>query len=375
MFTHMGCKIANGIKKWDKYMSNLEKATNTSLLPVLDDRTRAWDSDSAIGRVRTFTKSTDKPSASYKRAFLYYNPEEEDNFGGYKLPIADVVDGKLVAIPRALFSAAGAMQGSRGGVDLPSADRAKITNVINRYYVRMSNMFDEDMESPIKNDEEEMQQKSLEVSAELSLKADAEDGTFSGYASIFGNKDLGGDVVEEGAFVKSLRRRKAKQVKMLWQHKTDKPIGVYDRISEDGDGLKVSGRLALGTQGGRDAYELLKMGAIDGLSIGYKADPAKQYYDDRRRKRHLKEVDLMEISLVTFPMNPKATIQAVKGIDRTIRDWEKFLREEGDLSRSEAKIAAKAVNNSLNSQWDVENADNNEPLINSMKELINKFQS
>ena len=83
----------------------------------------------------------------------------------------------------------------------------------------------------------------------------------------------------------------------------------------------------------------------------------------------------MEISLVTFPMNPKAMIQSVKGIDRTIRDWEKFLREEGDLSRSEAKIAAKAVNNSLNSQWDVENADNNEPLINSMKELINKFQS
>ena len=99
--------------------------------------------------------------------------------------------------------------------------------------------------------------------------------------------DVGGDVVEEGAFVKSLRRRKAKQVKMLWQHKTDMPIGVYDRISEDGDGLKVSGRLALGTQGGRDAYELLKMGAIDGLSIGYKADPAKQYYDDRRRKRYV----------------------------------------------------------------------------------------
>ena len=364
MFTHMGCKIANGIKKWDKYMSNLEKATNTSLLPVLDDRTRAWDSDSAIGRVRTFTKSTDKPSASYKRAFLYYNPEEEDNFGGYKLPIADVVDGKLVAIPRALFSAAGAMQGSRGGVDLPSADRAKITNVINRYYVRMSNMFDEDMESPIKNDEEEMQQKSLEVSAELSLKADAEDGTFSGYASIFGNKDLGGDVVEEGAFVKSLRRRKAKQVKMLWQHKTDMPIGVYDRISEDGDGLKVSGRLALGTQGGRDAYELLKMGAIDGLSIGYKADPAKQYYDDRRRKRHLKEVDLMEISLVTFPMNPKAKITKVKLQEMDVRELEKYLCEVG-MSNSVAKTSASILHKSFNKEQC--------EVVDSIKHLINKL--
>ena len=236
-------------------------------------------------------------------------------------------------------------------------------------------MFEDDnMESPIEKEEIIIEQKLLEVSAELTIKADSEDGSFFGYALIFGNKDLGGDVVEEGAFVKSLRKRKAKQVKMLWQHKTDMPIGVYDRISEDGDGLKVSGRLALGTQGGRDAYELLKMGAIDGLSIGYKADPAKQYYDDRKRKRHLKEVDLMEISLVTFPMNPKATIQAVKGIDRTIRDWEKFLREEGDLSRSEAKIAAKAVNSSLNNQWDVDNEDN-KPLVSSIQELINKFQS
>ena len=356
-------------------MDNLEKATSTTLLPILDDRDRKWDSDTAISSVRAFTDSKDKPSARYKKAFLYYDPDDEDNFSGYKLPIAEVIDGKLVAIPRAIFAVAGVLSGSRGGVDLPDADRSKITNVINKYYLRMSNMFeDDDMESPIKSNEDNMQHKLLQVSAELNVKEDAEDGSFVGYASIFGNKDLGGDVVEEGAFVKSLRKRKAKQVKMLWQHKTDMPIGVYDRISEDGDGLKVSGRLALGTQGGRDAYELLKMGAIDGLSIGYKADPAKQYYDDRKRKRHLKEVDLMEISLVTFPMNPQATIQAVKGIDRTIRDWEKFLRDEGDLTRSEAKIVAKAVNSSLNSQWDVDNDDNNEQLIDSMRGLISKFQ-
>lgn len=357
-------------------MTTNEKATASGLLPILDNRDRAWDSSTAIARVRTFTNSKDKPSSNYKRAFLYYNPEEEENFGGYKLPIGDVVDNKLVAIPRGVFAAAGAMSGSRGGVDIPASDRSKITNTINRYYTRMSNMFDDDnMESPLKSENEEIEQKHMEVSAELLLKADSDDGTFSGYASIFGNKDLGGDIVEEGAFVKSLRKRKAKQVKMLWQHKTDMPIGVYDRISEDGDGLKVSGRLALGTQGGKDAYELLKMGAIDGLSIGYKADPAKQHYDEKRRRRYLKEVDLMEISLVTFPMNPKATIQAVKGTDRTIRDWEKFLRDEGNLSRSESKVAAKAISSSLNGQWDVENADNYKPLISSMRELINKIQS
>ena len=356
-------------------MDYLTKATSSTLLPILEDRDRAWDSDSAIARVRTFTNSKDQPSAQYKKAFLYYDEEEQEDFGDYKLPIADVVDGKLVAIPRAIFSAAGAMSGSRGGVDIEDDDREKVTNVINKYYTRMANMFDDDtVESPLKNETNVMEHKLLDVSAELILKSDEEEGTFTGYASIFGNKDLGGDVVEQGAFVRSLRNRKAKKVKMLWQHKTDMPIGVYDRISEDGDGLKVSGRLALGTQGGRDAYELLKMGAIDGLSIGYKADPAKQYYDDRKRKRHLKEVDLMEISLVTFPMNPKATIQAVKGIDRTIRDWEKFLREEGNLTRSESKIVAKAVNNSLKNQWDVDSEDN-KPLVSSIRDLINKFQS
>jgi len=357
-------------------MNYLEKAVMNTMLPVLNDRDKQWDSSEAIARIRDFTNSKDKPSAQYKRAFLFYDTEDEENFGGYKLPIADVVDNKLVAIPRALFAVAGVLSGARGGVDIPNEDKDKIKLKINQYYERMSTMFnDENMESPVKFDETEIESKSLDIKTEFKIKSeDEEEGIFEGYASIFGNKDLGNDVVEEGAFVKSLRKRKAKNVKMLWQHKTDMPIGIYESISEDGEGLKVRGRLALGTQGGRDAYELLKMGAIDGLSIGYKADPAKQYYDDRKRKRHLKELDLMEISLVTFPMNPKAQIQAVKGADRTIRDWEKFLRDEGSLSRSEAKIASKAISSSLTEQWDVD-SEGSKPLVDSMRELINKFQS
>jgi hypothetical protein len=96
----------------------------------------------------------------------------------------------------------------------------------------------------------------------------------------------------------------------------------------------------------------MKMGALDGLSIGYKADPDKQSYDERRRRRMLKEVDLMEISLVTFPMNPKARVTMVKACDKTIRDWETFLREEGEMSRSEAKVCAKALVNTLTKHRD-----------------------
>tara|TARA_Y100001937_G_scaffold128504_1_gene205507 strand:- start:639 stop:1490 length:852 start_codon:yes stop_codon:yes gene_type:complete len=194
---------------------------------------------------------------------------------------------------------------------------------------------------------------------EFDLKAYGDDddeeekGKFSGYGSIFGNKDLGNDVVVTGAFSKSLKRREPREIKMLWQHKQDMPIGVFTSIKEDGDGLAVQGQLALGTQRGKEAYELLKIGALDGLSIGYKADPNKQDYDSRRRRRMLKEVDLMEISLVTFPMNPKARVSAVKAEDRTIREWERFLREEATLSHSQSKACAKAIMDTITKQRDV----------------------
>jgi hypothetical protein len=121
------------------------------------------------------------------------------------------------------------------------------------------------------------------------------------------------------------------------------PIGVFDEIKEDEHGLKVKGRLALKTQAGAEAYELLKMGALDGLSIGFKANPDQVSYDRRANKRIIKEVDLMEVSLVTFPMNPQATVRSVKGEEISIREWEKGMRDAFNLSRSEAKMAAKAV--------------------------------
>ena len=363
-------------------MSLLDKATPRVMLPVLNDREREWDSDSAVQRVRNFTNSNDSPTSSYKNAFLYFDREDAENFRGYKLPIADIVDGKMVAIPRAIFAVAGVLRGARGGVNIPEEDKRNVTTKINRYYDIMSDLFDEDMESPLKykpeyeieEEEKSFESKTVTCFAELKAYQDEEDekemGRFEGYASIFGNKDLGNDIVMEGAFRKSLMKRRPKNVKMLMQHDTKMPIGVYEKIKEDENGLKVQGRLALGTQKGKEAYELLKMGALDGLSIGYKADPKKQVYDERKRRRYLKELDLMEISLVTFPMNPKAQITQVKASDRTIRDWEKFLRDVGNLSRSQSKIASKAVYNSLVDHWDGAKQDNSE-LVTSMRDIIN----
>jgi len=215
-----------------------------------------------------------------------------------------------------------------------------------------------------KSEDTMLEKAMLNVAAEI--KADDEaTGTFTGYGSIFNNVDLGNDVIEEGAFSKSISKRGAKGIKLLWQHNMDEPIGVFEEIIEDSRGLKVKGRLAMGTQRGREAYELMKMGALDGLSIGYRVDPKGMRWDENSKRRYLKEVDLMEISAVTFPMNPRARVSAVKGAEMTIRQWEAHFRDECGLSRSEAKAAASAVGKALQ----LRDADGHEDTLKSLQRL------
>lgn len=217
----------------------------------------------------------------------------------------------------------------------------------------------------------ELENGRLEFKAEIKMDAEDEDkGVFVGYGSYFGNKDQGNDVVQSGAFAKSIAKRGPKGIKMLYNHKQDEPIGVYKEINEDSKGLRVKGMLALGTQRGKEVYELMKMGAIDGLSIGYKVDQKGYDYEDNGKKRILKEVDLMEISAVTFPMNQRAKVRYVKGL--TIRDWERELRDVFDLSQREAKITAQAVVKALN-QRDVEE-ESPEELLQAINTLTKKIK-
>ena len=238
-----------------------------------------------------------------------------------------------------------------------------------------SSSFDDKDKKMFDEEEQEITTGYFEVEAELKAYEDDDEkekdkGMFEGYASIFGNKDLGNDVIEKGAFMRSLRRKGAKKIKMLYQHDTKEPIGVFDKVMEDQNGLYVKGRLAMGTQKGKEVYELMKMGAIDGLSVGYRVDSKGQSYDDKRKYRVLKEVDLMEISAVTFPMNPRARIQAVKS-DMTVREWEHKLREVGDLSHSESKVAASAVHKAL-SQREVDKDADLLSIINATTQILTK---
>lgn len=162
----------------------------------------------------------------------------------------------------------------------------------------------------------------------LALEVKADDaGVVTGYGSVFGGVDAYGDTIEPGAFADSI---KARRPKMLWQHRMDKPIGVWDEVDEDGKGLRLKGRIA-DTELGREARQLITMGAMDGLSIGYRTIRDEM----RGNNRILKQVDLWEVSFVTIPADPAALVTGLKSLS-TERECEDALRDIG-FSRREAK--------------------------------------
>ena len=226
-----------------------------------------------------------------------------------------------------------------------------------------------------------------------------ETGIFKGYGSVFGNKDSYHDIMMPGAFTKTLLAggRNGNGVAMLKQHDSRKPIGVWTLLAEDNKGLRVEGQLVMKTKDGSDTYELMRAGALKGLSVGY--DTVIDEYDSKKKVRYLKEVDLWEVSPVTFGSNKKATITSVKEVDvnkiksaKTERELESALREVEGLSECSAKLLVKmckpflreAVKANDDSTKDVmldailgslksvnqQNAENNmTDILNSLKEI------
>lgn len=170
----------------------------------------------------------------------------------------------------------------------------------------------------------------------LEVRAAGEDGSIEGYGSVFGVRDAYDDVIVAGAFAGTIAEHRASGTMpaMLWQHSPDEPIGVWEEIAEDANGLRVKGRLALDTARGREAHALLKMGALNGLSIGF---VARSWRYENEDVRVLTDIDLWEVSLVTFPANAKARVTQVKAADAvaTPKDAERILREAG-FSKADA---------------------------------------
>ena len=212
------------------------------------------------------------------------------------------------------------------------------------------------------------------ASFELKREPD-QDGVFEGYASVFGIVDQGMDIVERGAFSKSLGS--GRKVKMLWQHDQSQPIGVWDEIAEDERGLKVRGRVLKEVQKGREAQALLKAGAMDSMSIGYKTIAATDEAGGSVRK--LLEVDLFEISLVTFPMLPDAVVTDIKSIT-TEREFERFLRDAGYSRKDAAALTLhgfKAISDQRDAVSDDEQNEDNafREVLDQLNTLQRKLQN
>ncbi|HUS97220.1 MAG TPA: HK97 family phage prohead protease [Hyphomicrobiaceae bacterium] len=174
----------------------------------------------------------------------------------------------------------------------------------------------------------------------LDLKRISLEGTFEGYASLFDREDLGRDVVQRGAFRESLAQRGPRGVKLLFQHDPNQPIGVWEVLREDARGLYARGRLTTEVAKARDVLSLMRSGAVDGLSIGFRA--LKGVRDRRSGVRRLEKIDLWEISVVTFPMLPDARVASVKsrpfdGRKPSEREFERWLTQDAGFSRSEAR--------------------------------------
>lgn len=195
-------------------------------------------------------------------------------------------------------------------------------------------------------------------------------GVITGYGSVFGNVDSWGDVVEKGAFLRTIEQRK---IPILWQHNSDEPIGLWDEISEDDYGLKMRGHLLIDDVAkAKEAYALVKSGVVNGLSIGY---IPKDYSYDVENYRHISDVNLYEVSLVTFPANEKAIITDIKSDDLNIRRAEKALVDAGFSHKLAKTILAKGFKSAIVRDEQPDQRDVDIKTLNSMKELLNCFKS
>lgn len=187
-----------------------------------------------------------------------------------------------------------------------------------------------------------IQSKTRHLDRPFQVKSVNSDGKFVGYASVFGEEDSYSDIVMPGAFALSLQqdfKAKKRYVPMLWQHNSYTPIGIYPEIYEDSTGLYVEGACNMKVQQGIECHALMEQGALTGLSIGYTT--VRSEWDEKSGVRKLLEVNLWEVSPVTFPAGDSARAQ-VKSLAEvgTMAELEDYLRDTYGASRKEATALA-----------------------------------
>jgi HK97 family phage prohead protease len=298
----------------------------------------SWDGGQHVSNLKS-----DGGESYLKSMFAWQDPEADATTkSAYKFPHHMVSgDGDVgAANTKAASSGIGALNGARGGADIPDGDRKGVYNHLARH-IDDAGKDVPDLASRSDMLERFYRTNDFEVKtfAMTEVKTEA-NGAFSGYASAY-TKDLQGDKIQPGAFGQTIAAKKG-MVPILYNHDSGQlPLGLSTSLAEDGKGLALSGRLATDTTSGNDAYAMLKLAADIGyrmgMSIGFIADDWE--WDDENNLRTIKSVDLWEVSLTPFPAQPKAFVADVK----TFRDFERYLREAENFSRADAKRILRVV--------------------------------
>lgn len=207
-----------------------------------------------------------------------------------------------------------------------------------------------------------MEKKNL--TSPFEIKSFEESGAFEGYASVFDVEDFDGDVISKGAFTKAVTKaQNGKMPKMLWQHNPSMIVGKFTEMTETDQGLFVKGQLIQEVQKGAEAYALMKEGVLDAMSVGFNITQAT---NRKGGGRDIADLELWEISLVTWGANPEALISNVKGIE-TEREFEKFLRDSGFSKKEACAIASRG----FKAKSDRDDAE----LVKTVNEIINKLRT
>lgn len=182
----------------------------------------------------------------------------------------------------------------------------------------------------------------------LEIKAVDDEGHIEGYGSVFNVIDSYRDIVLPGAFEETIAKHKKDGTKpaMLWQHRTDLPVGVWNEFEEDDHGLALAGDFVLEVQQAKEAHALTKAGAVTGMSIGFTVPKGGEEYNEEHRVWNISKIDLWEVSIVTFPANKEAQISEVKHLIEgnhfpTEREFERYLKLDAGFSKAEARTVIK----------------------------------
>lgn len=202
--------------------------------------------------------------------------------------------------------------------------------------------------------------------AALELKHVDEDGTFEGYASVFGIEDLDGDIINKGAFDDSITKAaNGKMPKMLWQHNPSIIIGKFTDIKQDEKGLFIKGKLITEVEKGREAHILMKEQVLDAMSVGFNITEG---INRKGGGIEIKKLDLWEISIVTWGANPEALISNVKSITTT-RNFERFLRDSGFSKQRAITIASNGFSDTTNNR-----SDSDLDIVKGLNDLIKTME-